>query len=134
MNSDDLVDNIITNLKVIGMVKKGEKLCIRKGQLAIDSDNHLQPLRRWINKDSRDTILLHIRNTILNAIKISKGIHKDEILSDMKEWTYNRINEEMNSCEVGLQNLKTTYMNDSVIYAALDVLIERINANSSIYK
>lgn len=132
MNTDDYVDNIIANMKVISMVQNSSKLCIRKGQLAIDVDDRLQSIRRWIYKDSRDAILIHIRNTINNAIKVSKGLMKDEITTDLKEWTLTRLNEEMRSCENGLSNLKNTYNDDSATVAALDVLIDRLKANYSL--
>lgn len=129
MNTDDFVDNVIANMKVIAMVQSNSKLCIRKGQLAVDVDDRFQSVRRWIYKDSRDNIIMHIRNTINNAIKISKGLLKDEISSDLKNWTLIRMNEEMRACEIGLINLKTTYIGDSATVAALDVLIDRLKAN-----
>ena len=129
MNTDDFVDNVIANMKVIAMVQSNAKLCIRKGQLAVDVDDRFQSVRRWIYKDSRDTIIMHIRNTINNAIKISKGLLKDEISSDLKNWTLIRMNEEMRACEIGLVNLKTTYIGDSSTVAGLDVLIDRLKAN-----
>jgi hypothetical protein len=129
MNTDDFVDNVIANMKVIAMVQSNAKLCIRKGQLAVDVDDRFQSVRRWIYKDSRDNIIMHIRNIINNAIKISKGLMKDEISSDLKDWTLVRMNEEMRACEIGLINLKTTYIGDSATVAALDVLIDRLKAN-----
>jgi hypothetical protein len=129
MNTDDFVDNVIANMKVIAMVQSNAKLCIRKGQLAVDVDDRFQSMRRWIYKDSRDNIIMHIRNIINNAIKISKGLLKDEISSDLKDWTLLRMNEEMRACEIGLINLKTTYIGDSATVAALDVLIDRLKAN-----
>lgn len=129
MNTDDLVDNLITNMKVIGMVQRGEKLCVRKGQLCKDTDDHFQFVRRWVYKDSRETILMHVRNTILNAIKLTKALLKGDIASDMKDWSLFRISEELKACEIGLQNLKTTYMDDSIMYASLDTLISRLRAS-----
>lgn len=128
MNSSDIIDNILINLKIISMLQKGEKLCVRKGILAKDSDDHFQSIRRWVHKDSRDSIMLHIRNTILNAIKLSKDILKGNIQLDMKDWTLYKLNEEMKASERGLENLKTTYMNDSVVYASIDTLIARLKA------
>jgi hypothetical protein len=129
MNTDDFIDTIFANMKVIGMLQKNSKLCIRKGQLAIDTDDRFQGLRRWIYKDGRCIIIMHVRNTINNAIAVSKRLLKDEISTDLRDWTVLRMHEEMRACENGLQNLKTTYMEDSAMVAALDVLIERLRAN-----
>lgn len=39
---DELVDKTMANLKLIGMIKKGEKVCLRKGQLNIEYVDRLQ--------------------------------------------------------------------------------------------
>ena len=70
MASDEFVDSTIANLKVIGMVPRNGRLCVRKGQLCIDATDQLQPLRRWVRGDSRDLTLLHVRNTVQNACRI----------------------------------------------------------------
>jgi hypothetical protein len=129
MNTDDFVDVIISNLKVIGMLQKSSKLCIRKGSLSIDNDDHLQAIRRWLNKDSRDNVLMHVRNTIHSSIKISKELISGSLKSDLRDWTLARLNDEMRACEMGLVNLKTTYMSDAMMVASLNVLIDRLKAN-----
>jgi hypothetical protein len=128
--TDDFVDATIANLKIIGMVPKNGKLCIRKGQLCIDSPR-MQGVRRWMYGDSRDMTLAHTKNTINSSIKIARSImlnykpsHNNGI------WTLDRIFEEMDSCQIGLQNLKTTtYAGDSMMVANLDIIMERQIAN-----
>ncbi len=129
MNTEDLIDSTITNLKIIGGVPKNGRLCIRKGQLTIESEDHFQLLRRWIHRDSRDISLIHIRNTINNALKVSKGIMTNQIEIELKSWTLQKLIEEMTNCQSGLINLKTTYNNDFSYKASLDVLCERLQAN-----
>lgn len=126
---DEVVDKTMANLKLISMVNKGEKLCVRKGQLNIEQFDRLQPIRRWYNKDSRDNSLIHIRNTINDAIKISKGLLANNLQIDLSEWIVTAFNEEIQHCEVGLQNLKTTYVDDSSFIANLDVMIDRCRAH-----
>jgi hypothetical protein len=125
---EEMIDKTMANLKLIGMVNKGEKLCIKKGQLNIEIIDRLQPFRRWYNKDSRDVSLIHIRNAINDAIKISKGLLSNTIQSDMKIWTVNAFNQEIKNCINGLQNLKTTYEEDPCFVANLDVLLDRCKA------
>jgi hypothetical protein len=127
---DEVVDKTMANLKLISMVNKGEKLCVRKGQLNIESFDRLQPVRRWYNKDSRDNSLIHIRNTVNDAIKISKGLLANNLQIDLSEWIVLALNEELKKCEVGLQNMKTTYEDDSSFVANLDVMIDRCRAHS----
>jgi hypothetical protein len=127
---DELVDKTMANLKLIGMIKKGEKVCLRKGQLNIEYIDRLQSLRRWYNKDSRDVSLIHIRNTINDAIKIAKGLIANNIQSDLKVWTVSALNQELRNCENGMQNLKTTYIDDPSFLANIEVLLDKCKAQS----
>jgi hypothetical protein len=127
---DEVVDRTMANLKLISMINKSEKLCVRKGQLNIEQVDRLQPFRRWYNKDSRDMSLIHIRNTINDAIKITKGLLSNNLQHELSFWTVNTLNDEMKKCEIGLQNLKTTYAEDPSYIANLDVMIDRCKAHS----
>lgn len=129
MNTEELIDTTLTTLKVIGMLPKNGRLCIRRGQLTLESDDHLQRWKRWIYRDSREITLMHIKNTINNATKIIKGIMSNQIDIEMKPWTLQRFQSEMTSCQSGIVNLKTTYINDTAVVAALDVICERLQAN-----
>jgi len=44
MNIDEQIDNTITTLKVLGMLPKNGRLCVRKGQLTLEADNHVMSL------------------------------------------------------------------------------------------
>lgn len=129
MNTEEMIDNTIANLKVIGMIQKNGRLAVRKGQLTIESDDHLQTIRRWLNKDSRDLALMHIRNTVNNAIKLSKGMINNTVSTELKTWALHRLATEMQNCQSGLVNLKTTYANDSLMVANLDVMNDRLIAH-----
>jgi hypothetical protein len=130
--TDEFIDATIANMKVIGMLPKNGKLCVRKGQLALDTAQ-AQALRRWINGDSRDSSLMHAKNTLNNAMKITRLLMAAAATAndDMARWTLQRLVVEMEQCETGMQNLKTTYANDSMMIANLDVLIERQSAHRS---
>lgn len=129
---EEFIDTTIAALKIIGMVPKSGKLCVRKGQLSLDVADNAQGLRRWIQGDSRDVTLMHARNTINSAVKISKALSQEgspSSTSDLCRWTLGRLVAEMEQCDVGLQNLKTTYANDSAMVANLDVLSDRLRAH-----
>lgn len=134
MNTEEHIDNIITNLKIIGMVKNNGRLCVRKGGLALEPDDYFQTVRRWVNKDSREITLMHVRNTISNAIKLLKSVKNGQVEVQMRDWTISRIVEEMINCQDGLNNLKTTYATDAALVASIDVLLERLEANCKIEK
>ena len=136
MAAEEFVDSTIAALKVIGMVPKSGKLCVRKGQLSLDLADKAQSVRRWANGDSRDVTLMHARNSIGSAIKINKSImgagpSSNDPIPSMALWTLDRMSSEMEQCEVGLQNLKTTYASDSMMVANLDVLADRLKAHKT---
>lgn len=127
--TDDYVDNTIANLKIIGMLQRNTKLCVRKGQLSLDACSTFQPLVRWVSRDSRDLTLMHIRNTLGSAMRISKGLLSDQMRTDMREWTLHRLLSEMRNCVTGMENLRVTYASDSLTVASLDVMIDRLRAH-----
>ena len=126
---DEQIDQCLISLKIIGMLQKNDKLCVRKGSLTIEPDDKFQMLRRWFYKDTREQCMLHIRNTITTTQSITKGIIDGKININMSNWTLKRIMKEMTNCQPGLVNLKTTYSEDSVMIANLDNLIERLHEN-----
>jgi hypothetical protein len=129
MAAEEFIDSTIAALKIIGMVPKGGKLCVRKGQLSLDDPDNAQALRRWVRGDSRDITVMHARNTINCAIKITKSLVAAGDAAELSRWTLGRLVAEMEQCEIGLQNLKTTYACDSMMVANLDVLADRLRAH-----
>lgn len=129
MISDEFVDTTLANLKVIGMVPQNGRLCVRKGQLCLDTDGRMQPVRRWLRGDSRDSVLLHVRTTIGNAIRLVGYVGGEAAPPNLACWTAGRIVDEMRQCEAGLRNLRVTYAGDSLMVANLDVLTERLKAH-----
>lgn len=126
--NEDLIDNTITNLKIIASCPKNSRLCVRKSQLIIDTDDYLQSTRRWFYRDSRDLTLIHIRNTINNAITLIKSLNNKEFIIDLKEWTLITLLQELENAKEGLNNLKSTYNDDSVFKANIDIIIQRLTA------
>ena len=126
---DEQIDQCLISLKIIGMLQKNDKLCVRKGSLTIEPDDKFQMLRRWFYKDTREQCMMHIRNTVSTTQSITKGIIEGKIDINMSDWTLKRIMKEMTNCQPGLVNLKTTYSEDSVMIAHLDNLIERLQEN-----
>jgi len=129
MTTEDFVDSTIASLKIIGMVPKNGKLCIRKGQLCIESSVKAQGFWRFFNGDSRDMTLMHAKNTINNAMKITRALMNSTTKDEINTWTIQRIHDEMEGAQGGLQNLKTTYVNDSMMIANLEVVIDRQRAH-----
>lgn len=129
--NEDFVDNTISNLKIVAMVQKNQKLCVRKGQLTIEKGDRMQFVRRWIHNDSRDVIIMHVRNTVNNAIRIARSLIDGTAgpCTQFQEWTLMRITQELEAACHGLVNLKTTYAGDSIMIANLETLGDRIKVN-----
>jgi hypothetical protein len=119
MQTEGFVDGTIATLKVIGMVGKGGRLCVRKGQLCLEADDGIQFLRRWILGDSRDVCFMHVKNTVLNGIELARAAEAE---------LRSRICRELTACLAGMQNLRSTYNKDSVMVAHLQVLSDKLGA------
>ena len=110
--TEELIDNIITNLKIISLIQPNEKLSIRKGHLNIDRGYNLRFLKRWLYGDNRHDILKFIKDLFKNIQQL-----KNE----------ERLTIEFEKVEIGLKNLKITYSDDSVINVNIDNIIYKMN-------
>ena len=119
--SEDIVDHLLTSLKVISMIKEGQKVCVRNGHLTLEiqSTGVVTSLRRWINKDSRQTTVQYIKSVIQNALAVSKTyknqVSVGKLLIGMKE------------ALIGISSLVVTYSDDATVSATLQVLHDRIS-------
>ena len=128
--NEETIDIIITNLKVISQLKLNEKLCIRKGHLFIDTSSNYQFLKRWFNRDSRDIILIYVRDLIRNIAAVFEKM-KDYSESESK-WILTRILTELENSDQGLINLKKTYTLDPYMVATLENIMFKFKELTSI--
>jgi len=119
-DSEEIVDHLLTSLKVISMIKEGQKVCVRNGHLTLEiqSTGILTSVRRWIHNDSRQTTVHYIKSVIQNSISVSK-VHKNQTSVD-------KIIVGMEEALVGINSLIVTYTDDATITATLQVLYSRI--------
>lgn len=108
MNHDDT----IISLKIVGMIKEGQKVSISNGYLKIESCSHglYISIKRWINNDNRHNTLGYIKNLINIAISSN-----DELLK-----------EPLRDCLSGLNALSVTYSNDTMVTATIKFLEDKI--------
>ena len=113
---DSQVDQVLTSLKVISMIKEGQKVSVRNGLLDIEvrSTGLVTAFKRWINNDNRHTTLTYIRNIITTAMDLSKTHSTTRIKEALKEATG------------GLTSLSVTYGDDASIMATIHVMKDRI--------
>lgn len=117
MSNEEFVDQILTSLKVISMIKEGQKVKVRDGLLSLEvqSTGVLAGIRRWINKDNRLTTLRYIRNTVIQAMTL----------------TDDRVNQALKEAMNGLNCLTITYGDDAGVTAAIDVIKDRIQSRET---
>jgi hypothetical protein len=121
--NEEFIDTIITNLKIISMVQVNEKLCIRKGHLQIDNSSNFQFFKRWLFRDSRDIVLVYLRDLIRNITILFNKVN--EYSKSESLWILSRILAELDSAILGMGNLKTTYTEDPYMVVTFDNLINK---------
>lgn len=101
---------ILTCLKIVSMIREGQKVSVRDGVLRIEysSNGVWSAIKRWVFNDSRHVTMTYIQNIILNALdKKVANRHLDAALH-------------------GMNALKVTYSGDVTVVARLIVLEEKI--------
>lgn len=121
MIADAFADDLLTSLKIIGMVGADQKLCMRNGRLALNTSGAFW---RWLTGDSRDHTLQAVRTAVMSAI------HATENGADT--WLTGRLHAELLGARSGIERLQETYAADSVAVAQLQVLAERIGNKISV--
>ena len=106
------IDSIITNLALLSLVQKNEKLCIRKGHLQIDKESTFRFLKRYYYGDSRDATIIFLRELVHKLILIKKDSVKEYV--------------DIHSIELGINNLKISYSDDLYMRACLDNLLYKL--------
>jgi len=119
-DSEEIVDHLLTSLKVISMIKEGQKVCVRNGHLSLEvqSTGILTSLRRWIHKDNRQTTISYMKSVVQNSISVIRT-HNNEI-------SINKLLKGIEEAITGINSLAVTYSDDATIAATLQVLKERI--------
>jgi hypothetical protein len=113
---DELIDEVLTSLKIIGSIKEGQKVCVRNGLLTLEqrSNGFLPAIKRFIYGDNREITLRYIKNVVHNALSILNAAKNDEVLKHLNE------------AVVGLQRLEVTYVADVATVSAIQVLVTRV--------
>ena len=117
MIADAFADDLLTSLKIVGMVGADQKLRMRNGRLALNTSGAFW---RWLTGDSRDHTLQAVRTAVMSAI------HAVENGTD--PWLTGRLHAELLGARTGIERLQETYAADSLAVAQLQVLAERIDA------
>ena len=122
MNNDQ---EIVSRLKFIGKIKKGEK--INTHHMYVQPDGIMTIFKRtfWVH-DNRSNALHFIQDTVSRAFELLLTYERSDKDSD-KILAENLI-QDLNGSMIGVANIKATYLDDTKFCCDMDTLIEHINA------
>ena len=118
------IDSILLDLEVIRQIKENDKLAvismIGSTRLAVDSSKYTSPLTRYYYNYNRETTISYLENLTANVEKTAEflinGDHGEECET---------INQALQNALTGLNNLKVTYISDSIIVAKLTLITNK---------
>ena len=143
------ISSSLTNLKILSKLKSNNKLSFSNNKFSIDEWTYSQPLRRWWSQESRNNTLYHLNNFITELFKIIDSIYSREVNEgcDVTDDYYPDVDSsnvfkeenskillqfvtEIGNANIGLNNLKRTYKNDTATVSSLEIIIERLDVRS----
>ena len=121
-------DNLLTSLKIVGRIRQHEKISTTGTIVRIDGQQTAtQAIRRWWTGETRTRNLEDVKaliDTAFHDLDLLRG--DDEEVSTRNQVYVLRLETELRGAMQGLVNLQSTYEDDSVAHARLDVLRDRI--------
>jgi hypothetical protein len=117
------IDDLFTDLKVLGQIRPSDKMATRGAQMRIESECIGQAVRRWLAGESREATSRGIKRVLsqVNAI-LDLAMSRPATTGDTQILT--RIYTELDNTLRGLENLRTTYESDITMASALSVHME----------
>lgn len=127
----DTHKDVITKLKFICQVKKGEK--INTKYMYVQPDGVVTRISRtFINVDSRINTITFIKNTLSRSFDIIK-LNMSSDKSSERQLALNLV-QDLLKCKAGLNNLKLTYVEDTMFNCEMDTIIEEIDSKIIEYR
>lgn len=118
-------EDVISRLKFIGKIQKGEKINVRN--MSVQPDSIITRIyRSFINLDSRINTLNFVTQIIKKSFELI-NMHLVNKRPFDKIWCVNIIND-INNSRIGLLNLKDTYAADIMFCCKIDTLTQEMDA------
>lgn len=118
-------DQLLTSLKILGRVRQHERVSTTGDIVRIDGQQGMvQAIRRWWRGENREKNLETIGRIVDSAFAQLEMIRTQSTESN-KVFAL-RLRTELLSTMQGLENLQSTYEDDSVSHARIEVLVDRI--------
>ena len=123
------VSNIILDLEILKQVSENDKIGIilKDGSktLCVDSAWTLSMVSRWYNGYNREACVEYLETLIQKIETIDKFLVDGNHIN-----TATLLNTTIKAAIPGIENLKNTYNNDSIIIAKLTIIINKLNQES----
>lgn len=129
-NRMDNNQEIVSKLKFIGKLKKGEKINTRYMYVQPDGFGTMLS-RTFFYQDNRGNTLNFCQETINRSFELLITYERSESASD-RVLTSHILND-LKQATTGLVNMKTTYVTDTKFCCDMDTLLEYINAKLDKY-
>ena len=122
---DDNQQETISKLKFLGRVNKGEKINVK--ELTLQTESYITSVSRsvWF-VDNRNNTVSFIQNTIQAAFNLLKLLIQNNKVSDNE--VAKTIVKDLNLAKNGINNLKTTYSDDTYFCCEVDTYVETMTA------
>lgn len=127
LNSDENLNNIILNLKIISKLKPGVKLSIKEDNSLYIDNSYLQYIYRIFSDNSRDLTTDFLDNLNKNInIKIENIINQQQavLFLNTKETILLDISHNLTLALTGLNNLINTYGDDECTVSKIEIIIK----------
>jgi hypothetical protein len=125
---DKCIDDNLTDLHIISLIKEGVKIYVRNGRIAHQQpkgENVLQNMwgstKRWFYNDNRRSGVDEIYNIVKQGIKIVQGLESDKFYCKKYIELLPKVIE-------GINNYKKTYSEDSYMQSRCNVIINGIQS------
>ena len=116
---------LMTDLKVISKIRDNERILTKAKSIAIDSNDRLQFIRRWMKGENRADNIQRVVSVFNRAFDI---VNKETNESRRRYFV-----DEIRKARKGVSSIQITYRGDSHIDSCLDLLIDRIDKIVSYY-
>ena len=122
---DENQQDIITKLKFLGKIGKGEKINVK--ELTLQSEGILTKASRtlWYT-DNRNNAQSFIQTTIQAGFSLINNLTKNN--SNGAIQLINNILNDIRQAKIGITNLKTTYSDDTFFCCSIDTYVETLSA------
>jgi hypothetical protein len=117
---------ILSRLKFIGRVKRGEKINVKHMLVQIDGISTKISRTLW-SPDNRTNTIQFLEATVNRAFEIIASYKESKILPERAMCV--NIIRDLFQAKIGIANIRDTYIIDTKFSCDTDILIEMIDAN-----